>query len=395
MKRLISLILICLLLFACSPKEPQPINAEKLSGYRDFVNTTAAAFLDGSENRDFSPISAYLALALAAEGAGSETQAQILALLGCADLDMLHDAAGEMLEKLSFQDGENQLTFCNSVWTAEKLSVRSTYLKHVKAFYRSETGSVPFGTADAGRKIASWINKSTSGKLAPSPETMEFSQETIAVLLSTVYFQDTWDAAFEKEDVKPGTFFTPDGERTVNYLTRFFDESSIVCGDGWMRYSLSMKHGNTMTFVLPDEGVALSDLLGRPEQLDTLLHGGEEVMAHVDFKLPKFTFSDSWDLADAFRDLGLELAFSDDADFSGMSEQPLKIDKAIQQSVIEVNEKGAKAAAFTLLSMAPTSAAPKELPLIRFWLERPFLFVLESNGHTTLFVGTVTMPDAH
>lgn len=45
--------------------------------------------------------------------------------------------------------------------------------------------------------------------------------------------------------------------------------------------------------------------------------------------------------------MGLGVIFTDDADFSNLSDEPLKVTKVIQKAFIEVNEEGSEAAAAT------------------------------------------------
>ena len=57
-----------------------------------FAAVTGAELLSGAENRCYSPVSLYLALAMAGACAAGDTQAQIYALLGAEDTETL--AAG-------------------------------------------------------------------------------------------------------------------------------------------------------------------------------------------------------------------------------------------------------------------------------------------------------------
>ena len=95
--------------------------------------------------------------------------------------------------------------------------------------------------------------------------------------------------------------------------------------------------------------------------------------------------------------LGLTDAFTNGADFSGMSDMQPRLDRVFQETVLELNELGVEAAAYTSID-APAEAAPWEeeptpLPLIEFHLDRPFLFIVYA-GSIPLFIGTVTNPSA-
>ena len=144
--------------------------------------------------------------------------------------------------------------------------------------------------------------------------------------------------------------------------------------------------------MLPDEGTALSGLLGSPEKLHALLSDGEPIRADVHVKLPKFKFQSRFDLNEPLKALGIGIAFTDGADFSGMCDLPAYISRVLQESYIGVDEKGVEAAAYTMVAMNESCAMPEELPEIDFFLTRPFLYAIESRDGTVLFLGTVTNP---
>jgi serpin B len=91
--------------------------------------------------------------------------------------------------------------------------------------------------------------------------------------------------------------------------------------------------------------------------------------------------------------LGVGIAFSSKADFTGMVESNAAITRVLQESYIGVDEKGVEAAAYTMVAMPNDGfAMPEDLPKIDFHLTRPFLYAIESYDGTVLFIGTVTNP---
>ena len=379
------------------PYTPPSIADLGIVGYDGFCDVLSAKLIDGSENSNLSPISVYLALAMVAEGAKGETQTAMLALLGCTSLEELRGICGEILEQLSVDTEDSTLAIADSIWMADRngtLKFSDDYLKVLGETYRSEANAVDFGKEETSKQIAEWITEHTHGKIKISEDAMEFDPETIAVLINTIYLKDAWRDTFYEGATEKGTFYSPDGEMTVNYMKRRDDGVTIYRGDGYMRYSLPLLRVGRMTFVLPDEGMDLADILGTPEQMHMILHGvsGEEIRANVSVKLPKFKFQDRFDLEDTLKSLGIDIAFTGSADFSGMGDFDAAISRVLQESFIGVDENGVEAAAYTMVAMDEGAMEPEELPEIDFHLTRPFLFAIESYDGTVLFIGTITEP---
>jgi serpin B len=116
---------------------------------------------------------------------------------------------------------------------------------------------------------------------------------------------------------------------------------------------------------------------------------GQEVRLGV----PRWDVETSASLGDVLHALGMPTAFTERADFSGMTtEEPLYIGAVVHQANITVDEAGTEAAAATAVLMAAGAAPnPDEPPVVTF--DRPFLFaVRDIQTGAILFQGRITDP---
>ena len=367
-----------------------------VAGYDDFMSVLSAAVLDGTGNKNLSPVSVYIALSMAAEGARGETQGELLALLGAQDATDMRRTAQELLSSLEVRGETGEIALADSLWLGEQdstVSFREAYLELLRTSYDAEARSVPFGDPAAGEEIAAWIREKTREKINISEDAMRFDADTLAVLINTVFLKDGWREPFHEERTEQGTFHRSNGKpKKVDYMRRTDRNGTIVRGDGFLRYALPLNEVGRMVFVLPDEGVSLESLLGSPEKVTALLRDGEEKNADVDLMVPKFRFQDRTDLEEILQSLGVRTCFTGMADFSGMTNTPAHVSRVLQESYIGVDEKGVEAAAYTLVALAKSAAIPVEREKIDFHLTRPFLYAIESRDGTVLFLGTVAEP---
>jgi serpin B len=108
--------------------------------------------------------------------------------------------------------------------------------------------------------------------------------------------------------------------------------------------------------------------------------------------LPRFKTTAEFKLKPTLTKLGMGLAFTNQADFSGMAtREKLKISEVVHKAFVDDHEKGTEAAAATAVIMAPTGI--RIVPRATFHVNRPFVFLLRDNqSGAVLFMGRVTNP---
>jgi serpin B len=127
------------------------------------------------------------------------------------------------------------------------------------------------------------------------------------------------------------------------------------------------------------------------DRVDSIIRDLEN--KRIALTLPKFKFESEFSLADTLAALGMPIAFTGAADFSGMTGTPeLQIGAVLHKAFVSVDEAGTEAAAATAVEMELTSVP--EAP-IEVTVDHPFIFLIRDlETGTVLFVGRVVNPTA-
>jgi serpin B len=146
----------------------------------------------------------------------------------------------------------------------------------------------------------------------------------------------------------------------------------------------------SMLVVVPDQG-KFEEIENRfsIEELNRILDGLS--YSPVALTFPKFEFETEISLAGTLSIMGMPTAFSDVADFSGMTgAKDLFISDVFHKAFVSVDEEGTEAAAATAVEMSLTSMPESPIELT---VDRPFLFLIrEHETGTVLFMGRVVNP---
>lgn len=151
-----------------------------------------------------------------------------------------------------------------------------------------------------------------------------------------------------------------------------------------------------MIVFLPTDRQALTEFerTVTSSSLATWLHDFKYEDRPIDLLLPRFQTDLEFGLIDTLRAMGLELPFSQHADFSGITSVGiLRISLIRHHATVAVDEKGASATAGTLSAMDLTSATiPPPVPII-FRADHPFVFLIRDNrSGSILFLGRLSDP---
>ena len=349
-----------------------------------------------------SPYSVAVALAMTRAGAAGETARQMDAVLraGLAgNLDAGHNALDQAIAKrpgkykVGDQTLDLELATANRLWGQKGFSFEQAFLDRLASSYGAGMQIVDYKTAaDASRKtINDWVAARTKDRIKDLIPEGVLNASTRLVLTNAIYLKASWMVRFD--DAVAGPFSRANGSLVSVPLMRQSETMRYGEGIGYQIVAIPYAGGLSMLVVVPNAGrFATVEAALDGASLRTAI--GAMRPRHVNLTFPKFTFRTEASLKDTLAAMGMPLAFTDDADFSGMTKQErLAIAEVLHQAFIAVDEKGTEAAAATAVVMRATSA-PAEPVELR--VDRPFMFAIQDDETgALLFMGRVTDPKAN
>ncbi|MCX6832238.1 MAG: serpin family protein [candidate division Zixibacteria bacterium] len=404
-KAIILLILSCwMLLVQCSdkstpPPTPTPVRdlttAEKelvtsgnkfgLKLFREIVSQ------EGDKNVFVSPLSVAMALGMTYNGANGATQEAMqntLELQGMS-LEDVNKSYRSVIDLLRGLDSKVTFQIANSIWYRQGFEVEPTFVDLNMTYFDAVVRALDFADPSAVVTINGWVNENTHGKIDKILD--EIPDATVMYLIDAIYFKGIWKLQFDPKKTTAEPFHLPDGsvkscqmmampETDIAYFgTREFSAIDLKYGDG--DYS--------MTILLPNQNMNLDSVMAQLTDENWQSWLGQFRLQNWALQIPKFEIEYEKSLKEVLSALGMGVAFSDFADFTGINRRRnLQITAVKHKTYVKVDEEGTEAAAVTSVEIGLTSTGPRI-----FIVNRPFLLVIhENHSGTILFMGKIVDP---
>uniref|UniRef100_A0A8D2II84 Serpin domain-containing protein n=1 Tax=Varanus komodoensis TaxID=61221 RepID=A0A8D2II84_VARKO len=344
-----------------------------------------------SKNVIFSPICISSAMALLVMGTNSDSRTQILDTLGFNMTDIqekeIHDGFHNLFALLTHPDNLFHLDIGEALFVKESLQLLQKFLDDVHAYYDTEILTSNFQEpAEAEKQINSYVEKKTQGKITNLVKGL--SPETALVLVNYIIF-GAWKKPFDSKFTTEKDFILADGTKV---------KVPMMAGSGWFHYLFDEELSCTVLqldyngsaiayFVLPDAGKM--EQLEKALSMDILVKWAQRIQRKTaQVFLPKFNISSSYELKEILSKMGITDIFTDRADLSGITGQPLKVTKISHRAVVTVDESGTEAAAAGAIEMIPMSIPPT----LSFHHEFLFL-IMHPDTRSLLFIGKMVNPE--
>jgi serpin B len=356
-------------------------------------------------NLFYSPYSISLALAMTYAGARGETAEQMADTLQfMLEQERLHPAFNwldaELAKRGEGAEGQDEegfrLNIVNAIWGQKDYEFLTDFLDVLAENYGAGLRILDFITEPEKSRVTinDWVSDQTEERIKDLIPPGMITALTRLVLTNAIYFNAAWEYPFNEDMTADGPFYLLDGGQVTVPMMRQTKSFGYAEGKGYQAVELLYDGGElSMVILLPASGNFETFEEGlQAQQVNDIIRGLQPTL--VALTMPQFEFDSDFSLKDTLAGMGMPIAFSGDADFSGMTgNRELFISDVVHKAFVSVDEAGTEAAAAT--AVIDAGASPPEEHPVQVTIDRPFIFLIRDiETGAILFVGRVLNPGA-
>jgi serpin B len=397
------------LLMSDKPRETSPDVSQAdlallIDGNTAFAFDLYQALKEKDGNLFYSPHSISVALAMTYAGARSDTAEQMADTLEfLLEQERLHPAFNWLDVELASRgegaqgkDGEGfRLNIVNAIWGQKDYSFLTEFLDVLAENYGAGLRILDFMTEPEKSRITinEWVSDQTEDRIKDLIPQGAIDALTRLVLTNAIYFNAAWEYPFDEDMTADGPFYLLDGGQVTVLMMKQTESFGYAHENGYQAVELLYDGDElSMVILLPASGnfEAFEEGL-EAQQISDII--SDLQLAQVTLTMPKFEFDSEFSLKDTLAEMGMPAAFSEAADFSGMTgTRDLCISEVLHKAFVSVDEAGTEAAAATAVIVGETAVPGQSAEVT---VNRPFIFLIRDiDTGAVLFVGRVLNPGA-
>ena len=379
---------------------------DKLDRFAAKLSHEVYSDAENSDNFVISPISVYMALALATECADGETRNEILNAVGVTydEVKGFTKYLYAFSNRVTYSDRtKEQISsleqLSNSIWADDGTKLKDSGINSLANDYNCDLFAVDYGSSEANDAINAYIREKTHGLIDGG---VDLSPQTLITLINTFYLKDIWNPygnniPFTEQYYD---FINANGNTTNTKLLRgYYNNGRAYEGNGYNSFYTKTSHGYNINFIVPTEGHSVDEVFTADNIYNVIniknygyVDDENRLFHHTRVFFPEYEASFDGDIADTLReDFKVEKLFSlGECDFSNITDQTVACDGVIHKCNLKVDKKGIEGAAVTYMPNA-TAAGPGEYEdaYHDFVVDRAFGFVITDSYGAVLFCGVI------
>ena len=360
-----------------------PITEGKtVSQYKDVYSPFFAKTINSisnTENKIISPYGIMTVMGLMAEGSNGQSRNEILNALG---LNNITDFREYMKAYNDFQLKMSNSKYAvinvfNSVVLNNTFNrnINDDYKKQIENSYNSNILSI-----DSFESLDKIISEKTNGTIINSGFSENF-QNFDTSFTSTVYVDFDWTEKFDTKYTKQGIFNNADGTKSnVMFMNKLMTTSKYYKDNNVEAVVLDyIEEANKCDYKM---AIVTSTKDITAEDIKNINNNSTE--RYIQLKIPKFKIDNTVDLQKSLKNMGVNTIFTENADFSNVTDNNLNISSLTQHNIIDFNEEGTTASSFT------EATYYRDVPnnIIEVNIDKPFTYyIFEETSGQIIFAG--------
>ena len=359
------------------------------------------------ENSSFSPLNLHMTLSILSLASNNEIALSALDnLLGMNKETRENDFINAYINDY-YYNSYGTIQMYNGYFSTNEYEENQDFISSLTRHY-TEAYRVNFKSDNAINKILDWVDQKVQDKNFLNKKDLEIKESTAFILMSTLYFKNSWWTSFNTKDTKKDSFYLEDGsELDISYLFHSYYGDCYDYGDYISCYDY-YTNGSKIKYLIPKNDISKSifeliqdENIFKDDETRKIIPKSDWLQNPIiNLRVPKFENEFMIDFSPILKENGLEYLFNEgshsfDYVFSNLPfDQSIYLSYVKQKNHISFDEDGTtiKSVTFAMGDNKATAMPPMTADTIEVNLNRPFVYIVYDSNDLPIFVGNVNNP---